>query len=342
MRVLVTGGAGFLGSHLVDALVAVGDEVVALDNLYRGSLANIDTHLSTRAAKFIEADIRDYPAVLEAAAGTEVVYHLAAQSNVIGAVTDIDYSFTTNVCGTYNVLKAAAATNVRRLVFSSSREVYGEPELIPVSEDAPLTAKNPYGASKVAGEAYCEVWGRTAGLECQILRFANVYGPRDRDRVIPIWIERARRAEPLELYGGEQIIDFVWVGKAVEALLAATRSGLTRPINVGSGIGVTLPQLAHRLLEETGSRSKLEILPARSGEVVRFVADVGQMHRVLGVMPDLDPLAHLGACLAEQMVRLASSRCNLGAGYDRTGRPSPPAWPGPISSPAPENYTNRP
>jgi len=337
MRVLVTGGAGFLGSHLVDALVAVGDEVVALDNLYRGSLANIDQHLSTRAAKFIEADIRDYPAVLEAAAGTEVVYHLAAQSNVIGAIKDADYSFTTNVAGTYNVLKAAASATVRRLVFSSSREVYGEPKSLPVPETAPLTAKNPYGASKVAGEAYCEVWGSTAGLECQILRFANVYGPHDRDRVIPIWIERARRAEPLELYGGEQIIDFVWVGKAVEALLAATHSGLTRPINVGSGIGVTLPQLAHRLLEETGSRSKLEILPARSGEVVRFVADVRQMHRVLGVMPDLDPLAHLGACLAEQMVRLATSRCNLGASYDRTGRPSPPAWPGPISSPAPEN-----
>jgi len=156
---------------------------------------------------------------------------------------DADYSFTTNVAGTYNVLKAAASATVRRLVFSSSREVYGEPKSLPVPETAPLTAKNPYGASKVAGEAYCEVWGSTAGLECQILRFANVYGPHDRDRVIPIWIERARRAEPLELYGGEQIIDFVWVGKAVEALLAATHSGLTRPINVGSGIG-SLPYAA--------------------------------------------------------------------------------------------------
>lgn len=297
MRVLVTGGAGFLGSHLVDALVAAGDEVIVLDNLYRGSAANIDPHLRTGAVTFIEGDIRDYPAVLEAAGRTEVVYHLAAQSNVIGAIKDTDYSFTTNVAGTYNVLKAAAATGVRRLVFSSSREVYGEPESLPVPESAPLAAKNPYGASKVAGEAYCRVWESTTGLECRILRFANVYGPRDRDRVIPIWLGRARRDEPLELYGGEQVIDFVWVGKAVEALLAAARSELTGPINVGSGTGVTLPHLAQRLLEETGSPSKLETLPARGVEVVRFVADIERMQRVLGVTPDIDPLAHLGACI---------------------------------------------
>jgi UDP-glucose 4-epimerase len=299
MRVLVTGGAGFLGSHLVDSLVAAGDEVIVLDNLYRGSPANIDAHLRTGAVRFIEADIRDYAATIEAAAGAEVVYHLAAQSNVIGAITDTDYSFTTNVAGTYNVLKAAAAMGVRRLVFSSSREVYGEPDSIPVPESAPLTAKNPYGASKVAGEAYCRVWESTTGLECQILRFANVYGPRDRDRVIPIWIEQATRGEPLELYGGEQVIDFVSVGKAVEALIAAAAIDPTGPINVGNGTGVTLPHLAQRLLEETGSLSKLEILPARGVEVVRFVADIERMRRVLGVTPDIDPLAHVGACIGE-------------------------------------------
>jgi UDP-glucose 4-epimerase len=267
--------------------------------LYRGSPANIDEHLRTGAVTFIEGDIRDYAAVLEAAAGAEVVYHLAAQSNVIGAITDTDYSFTTNVGGTYNVLKAAAYANVRRLVFSSSREVYGEPDSIPVHESAPLTAKNPYGASKVAGEAYCRVWESTTGLECQILRFGNVYGPRDRDRVIPIWLERAARGEPLGLYGGEQVIDFVWVEKAIEALLAAADVELTRPINIGSGTGVTLPHLAQRVLEETHSRSKLEVFPARGVEVVRFVADIERMRRVLDVTPDIDPLTHIGACIGE-------------------------------------------
>src|SRR6266540_5453977 len=299
MKALVTGGAGFLGSHLVDALVAAGDEVIVLDNLRRGALANIDRHLCTRDVTFIEGDIRDHSALLEAATGVDVVYHLAAQSNVIGAITDTDYSFTTNVLGTYNVFKAAASSGVRRLAFASSREVYGEPESLPVPESAPLDAKNVYGASKVAGEAYCRVWQSTTGLECQVLRFANVYGPRDRDRVIPIWLERAARGEPLELYGGEQVIDFVWMGTAVEALIAAADSQLSGPINVGSGTGVTLPHLAHRILEETGSASKLTTLPARPVEVIRFVADVGQMQSVLGVMPEPDPLAHLSDCLGE-------------------------------------------
>jgi len=299
MKALVTGGAGFLGGHLVDALVAAGDEVIVLDNLRRGALANIHRHLCSKHVTFIEGDIRDYSAILEAATGVDVVYHLAAQSNVIGAITDTDYSFTTNVTGTYNVLTAAACAGVRRLVFASSREVYGEPESLPVPETAGLSAKNVYGASKVAGEAYCHVWQSTTGLECQILRFANIYGPRDRDRVIPIWLQRASRGEPLELYGGEQVIDFVWVGTAIRALLTAAGSQLSHPINVGSGTGVTLPHLAHRILEETGSASKLKILPTRPVEVVRFVADVGQMQRVLGVAPEPDPLARLSECLAE-------------------------------------------
>jgi len=299
MRVLVSGGAGFLGSHLVDALVAKGDEVVVLDNLHRGSVANVAEHLRTQAIRFIQADIRDYAAVVGAAAGAEVVYHLAAQSNVIGASNDPAYTLTTNADGTYNVLKAAARKGVRRLVFSSSREVYGEPESIPVPESAQLAAKNVYGASKVAGEAYCSVWQGKAGLDCQVLRFANVYGPRDRDRVVPIWLERASRGDPLELYGGEQVIDFVWVGKAVEALLAAAGSELSGPINVGSGTGVALPDLAQRILEETASQSRVELLPARPIEVVRFVADVRQMRHVLSVTPDLDPLARLGALVGE-------------------------------------------
>ena len=166
-------------------------------------------------------------------------------------------------------------------------------------ENSPLNAKNVYGASKIAGEAYCRVWQGTTGLECQVLRFTNIYGPRDHDRVIPIWLERAARGEPLQLFGGEQVIDFVWVGTAVQALISAARCQLSGPINVGSGMGVTLPYLAHRLLEETGNPSKLNVLPARPVEVVRFVADVGQMQRVLDVAPEAEPLAHLSDCLAE-------------------------------------------
>jgi nucleoside-diphosphate-sugar epimerase len=296
MKALVTGGAGFLGSHLVDALAAEGDEVIVLDNLRRGTLANLGRHRCSKDVRFVWGDIRDDRIIRELATCVEVVYHLAAQSNVIGAIQDTDYSFTANVLGTYNILKAAACAGVRRLVFASSREVYGEPESIPVPEGAPLKAKNIYGATKIAGEALCGVWHSMTGLECQVLRFANVYGPRDRDRVIPIWLERARRGEPLELYGGEQILDFVWVGTAVRALTAAAGCEPTGPINVGSGKAVTLPHLADLILEQTRSFSKLNILPARPVEVIRFVADVRQMQRVLDVVPEHEPLAHLSDC----------------------------------------------
>lgn len=300
MRVLVTGGAGFLGSHLVDALVDRGEEVVVLDNLRRGRRSHLQRHLDRQEIELLTDDVRDFGSVLRAMKGAEIVYHLAAQSNVMGAVRDVDYSFTTNVRGTFNVLKAAAALGVRRLVFASSREVYGEPAELPVSEGAALSAKNHYGASKIAGEAYCRAWQGAAGLECVVLRFANVYGARDRDRVIPLWLENACRGRDLELYGGRQVLDFLWIGHAVEALLAAAGCPSDRPINVGSGQGIALPDLARRVLEVTGSNAVTRVLPARSAEVVRFVADVTRMRDFLGVVPPDDPLNRLSDLVAER------------------------------------------
>jgi UDP-glucose 4-epimerase len=298
VRVLVTGGAGFLGSHLVDALVRRGDHVTVLDSLRRGTPANLNGAVGAGSATVLTDDIRDYGSVIRAVDGAELVFHLAAQSNVMGAIEDPEYSLTTNVLGTYNVLKAAAAAGVRRVVFSSSREVYGEPERLPVSESSPLAPKSFYGASKVSGEAYCRAWRGAAGLECQILRFANAYGPRDRDRVIPLWVERAAAGEPLLIYGGEQILDFVWVGRCVSALLAAATCPQDGPINVGSGQGTPLPTLARRIIDLAGSRSTTQLLPARDVEVVRFVADVSKMRDVLGVQPQTDPLSGLSALVA--------------------------------------------
>ncbi len=298
MKLLVTGGAGFIGSHLVDALVGQCHQVIVLDNLRRSSTESLHRHLTANKVTLLTEDIRDYDSVLRAADGTEVVYHLAAQSNIMGALHDPDYSFTTNVVGTFNVLKAASRVGARRVVFTSSREVYGEPESVPVPESAPLKAKNPYGASKVAAEAYCRAWRSTSELECQVLRLANVYGPRDRDRVIPVWLGRALRGEDLELYGGEQVLDFVWVGRVLEALLAAARCPDQGPVNVGSGTGTRLPDLARRIVQLTGSRSSVWRLPARGAEVIRFVADAGKMRCLLGVTPDDDPLVHLKAMIA--------------------------------------------
>ena len=294
MTTLVTGGAGFLGSHLVDVLVERGHDVVVLDNMWRGRRWHLQSHLDGGAVRLVEGDIRDEATVATVMRGVDLVYHLAAQSNVMGAIQDGSYSFTTNVVGTYNVLSAAASGDVRRVVFASSREVYGEPENVPVRETEPLLAKNPYGASKIAGEAYCHAIARSTGLEVAILRFANLYGPRDRDRVIPLWIDRALRGESLLVYGGAQILDFLSVRHAVAALLAAGDADLSAPVNVGSGTGTPLLDLAARISQETGSRAGHTLLPARDVEVTRFVADTSRM-AALGIDPPADPLDDLHA-----------------------------------------------
>jgi UDP-glucose 4-epimerase len=293
VRVLVTGGAGFIGSHLVNALLVTGDDVTVLDNLHRGARTQVPA-----AARFIDGDIRDHATVEAAVAGAEVVFHLAAQSNVMGAISDRGYSFTTNVAGTFALLDAAAKSGVRRFVFASSREVYGEPASLPVPESAQLLARNPYGASKVAGEAYCRAWAQPGGMHCNILRFANVYGPGDRDRVIPLWLERARKGEDLEVYGGDQLLDFVPVSAAVQALLKAGSDDLDGPANIASGKGTTLIALSDRILALVGGPSRLVRQPARTAEVVRFVADVGRMRSLLGIEPPDDPLAALSELVA--------------------------------------------
>lgn len=295
MRVVVTGGAGFIGSHLVDALLARSDAtVVVVDNLRRGRLLNLAHHDGEKRLRLVVGDIREVNVLDEALRDAEVVYHLAAQSNVMGTVSDPRYAFETNVAGTFNVLDAAHRLGVARVVFASSREAYGDVRCMPVTEDQPLTARNTYGASKIAAEAYCRTYSNVFDLPTAVLRFANVYGPRDIDRVIPIWIERACRGEPLDVCGGSQVIDFVWVGQVVEALMRAAKvDALDTPVNVAGGAGTPILDLAARILALTGSNSALRIGPARGAEVMQFVADVGRMRSVLGLEPPGDPLEYL-------------------------------------------------
>jgi UDP-glucose 4-epimerase len=292
MKIVITGGAGFIGSHLVDRLARDGaDEIVAVDNLHRGRRAHLAQHEGNPAVRLAEADIRDANALCDLCAGADVIYHLAAQSNVMGAVSDLSYSFATNVAGTVNVLEAARACDVRRVIFSSSREVYGEVDRLPVPEDTPFNAKNAYGASKAAGELYARVFLNTYGVETAVLRFANVYGRRDRDRVIPLWMEAAAQGQEMIVYGGQQLIDFVHVNQVVEAMLrAATADIIGQPINVGSGQGTPLLQLAERVMALPGASSKLDLRPARSVEVARYTAEIGLMRAMLGLEPPADPL----------------------------------------------------
>jgi UDP-glucose 4-epimerase len=287
MRILVTGGAGFIGGNLVNRLVSMGvGEVLVLDNLHRGF--SRDSLPAT--AEFRRVDIRDPEGLAGALKGCEIVFHLAAQSNVMGAVADAGYSFHSNVVGTYNVLQAAAAAGVKRVVFPSSREVYGDPREIPVRETAPLRAKNAYGASKIAGEVYCRLASQQ-GLETVVLRLANVYGPGDRDRVIPLFAAAANAGLPITVFGRHKILDFVWIDVVVDALIQAAFGAFIRgPVNVGSGKGTAIFDLARRIVDLSRSVSKVEVVGEREQEVGRFVADITRAKRLLQILEPDDPL----------------------------------------------------
>lgn len=265
--------------------------VLVLDNLFRACW--IDNGPGLPDVHVARIDIRDGVAVRDALVGCDLVFHLAAQSNVIGAVSDAQYAFDTNVVGTFNVLEAAKQGRVKRLIFTSSREIYGEPHRLPVRESSLPCPKNAYGVSKLAGELYCRL-AASQGLEVVILRLANVYGPRDRDRVIPLFLKAARKGSPLFIYGGHQVIDFVWVETVVDALMEAGFGPWVKaPVNIGSGKGTTVLELAERIVALTGSESTIEILPARGVEVSRFVADTSRARRFWKLLTPSDPLVHL-------------------------------------------------
>ncbi|HEY6202662.1 MAG TPA: NAD-dependent epimerase/dehydratase family protein [Candidatus Limnocylindria bacterium] len=294
-RVVVTGGAGFIGSHLVDALLD-GDavEVIVVDNMTRGRPENLAARENDPRLRIVHADVRDLAEMRRVFRGATLVYHLAAQSTVMGAAADADYTFGTNVVGTYNVLNAAAAHGIRRVLFTSSREVYGEPVSLPVDEAHPLYSINLYGASKVAGEALCRAFARERGVETTVLRLANVYGERDFGRVIPHWIGEARKGRDLVVYGGEQIIDFIWIGDVVRALRHAADADVALPpINVASGTGTKILDLARRIAQMSGASIEIRVEPRRSIEVVRFVGSTDRMVALLGVQSPPDPLYQL-------------------------------------------------
>jgi nucleoside-diphosphate-sugar epimerase len=292
-RVLITGGAGYIGSRLARRLAAKGTvdsavTIVALDNLHRGKFEALST--LRNSVQFIEGDIREKAAMDAAAKDVDLIFHLAAESAVMAADADPEYCFETNVTGTFRVLQAAKANGVRRVIFSSSREVYGDPENLPVGETAPLRPKNAYGSSKAAAEMCCGAFVNE-GLEVAIVRLSNVYGPGDRGRVIPRFVESAVTGAPLTLFGGRQVMDFVWIENVVDALV---RSGfgpyVPGPLNVASGKGISIMDLGQRVIRTAGSASPVEIVPKREVEVECFVADVSAAKAALGLKTPDDPL----------------------------------------------------
>jgi UDP-glucose 4-epimerase len=287
LRVLVTGGAGFIGSHLVKALVKAGHQVRVLDNLSTGSIENLADVLD--AIEFVRGDVRDYGTVESAVRSVDAVVHLAALIDVAESVEKPDLYFDVNVRGTYNVAKASR--NINTFVFASSSAVYGEPIRVPIPEDHPLMPKSPYAASKISGEAFVQTFANQYGFRPVILRLFNVYGPKQSRAyagVIIEFIRRVSRGEPPVIFGdGGQTRDFVHVSDVVEAIMLSLRNERVRGVlNIGSGEGVTINHLARLILKLMGREDLKPIYaPPRPGDIRHSIADISRARKELGFKP---------------------------------------------------------
>jgi UDP-glucose 4-epimerase len=274
MRALVTGGAGFIGSNLVDALLARGDEVTVLDDLSTGRLANLE-EARRRGVDLVEEDVRDAAGVTKVfeRVRPDVVFHLAAQIDVRRSVADPVFDARINVEGTINVLEAARGADVARFVNTSTGgAIYGEGRILPAAEDHPVAPEAGYGQSKFAAEGYCELYARLHGLSTVSLRYGNVFGPRQdplgEAGVIAIFCGRLLEDRRPTIFGdGRQTRDYVYVGDVVEANLAAAATSLDGPINVGRGEPVSVLDLVAALSRLEGRDLDPEFAPLRPGEV---------------------------------------------------------------------------
>jgi UDP-glucose 4-epimerase len=292
MRALVTGGAGFIGSNLVDALLARGDTVTVVDDLSTGRRENLDGAL-TAGAELAELDIREAAALAElvAEAQPEIVFHLAAQIDVRRSLEDPAFDAAINVGGTANLLEAMRAAGTPRLVFvSTGGAIYGEGEgkQLPLDESAPIEPFSAYGQSKFAAEGYLALYERLYDFSGVSLRLGNVYGPRQdplgEAGVIAIFCGRLRSGGRPTVFGdGSQTRDYIYVGDVVAAALAAAESSFSGPVNIGSGIETDVLTLARQLAEIEGNENfQPELAPPRAGEVQRISLDASLAERELG------------------------------------------------------------
>jgi UDP-glucose 4-epimerase len=288
VKVLVTGGAGFVGSHVVDRCVGAGHEVAVVDDLSTGRPEHVQP-----GARLHIADIRGSALgdVFRAEA-PEAVIHLAAQAAVSRSVADPHLDADINVLGSINLLECCRRCGVRRVVYvSTGGAAYGDTEVIPTPEDHPTRPVSPYGVSKVAAEHYLACWEALYGLSGIVLRLANVYGPRQSPHgeagVVAIFTDRLLRGEPCVINGdGLQTRDYVYVGDVAEAaLLALERSGVTGPTNVGTGVETSVVTLFERLRAAAGGHGEARHGPARPGEQRRSVLDASRAGRLLGWAP---------------------------------------------------------
>jgi UDP-glucose 4-epimerase len=287
---LVTGGAGFIGSNLVDLLLAEGWAVRVVDNLSTGYRANVQG----KAVEFIEGDVRDRPVMEAAVGGVDAVFHLAASIGNVKSLAEPHEDAVVNAVGTVTVLEAAARAAVPRVVYSSSAAIFGELQRPVIDEAHPQHPSSPYGVSKLAGEKYALCYAQVYAMTVVCLRYFNVYGPNQRydayGNVIPIFAHRLTTGGPLTIFGdGEQTRDFVNARDVARAnFLAATVARQSGVYNVGSGESITINALAKLVQEASGISTRVEYAPPRQGDVRHCRADTRKLAADFGFRPSTD------------------------------------------------------
>lgn len=292
-KIVVTGGAGFIGSHLVDNLILKGYNVKVIDNLSQGLLENIKKHITNDKFEFIKEDIQNKEKINKALNGADVVIHLAAVVSVIRSIKEPELVNSVNVTGTLNVLNACVKQNVKRFIFASSAAVYGGNVNLPVKVECAVNPLSPYAASKAAGEAYCKAYFDSFGLETIILRFMNIYGTRRStglySGVMIKFAEAITKKEPLTIFGdGYQSRDFTYVNDVVNAIILAINKEDAKgeTFNIGTGTPTTINELANKFIKITkNSNQKIMYTDPRKGEIRHSYADISKTKKILGYEP---------------------------------------------------------
>jgi UDP-glucose 4-epimerase len=310
-RVLVTGGAGFIGSHLVKRLMEQGSEVTVLDNLSTGSLKNLG---ELTAAEFVKGEITDLTLTSKLMSDIRAVIHLAAIVDHETCLRDPALAREVNVNGTQTLLEGARRSDVRRFVYASSAAVYGHAVRLPIREDSALAPISPYGVSKAEAEQRCLEYAQTYGIRVICLRFFNVFGPRQTARqysgVITEFMKNLRERKPPVIYGdGLQTRDFVNVQDVVGAIMLATNSeSATGVFNVATGVETTIEDLALKLISIANQDSKPSHAPPREGDIRRSVGDISKAKDQLGYSPRTNLIENLRAlwnwCARSSVARL--------------------------------------
>lgn len=295
MRILITGGAGFLGSHLCEKKVAEKDTVICFDNFHNGSLGNIRALLNFKNFKLTLGDVKNSDALEKiVSSGLDAIIHLAAQIHVDRSIIEPRETCETNLFGTLNLLELTRRYDVEKLLYASTSEVYGSAQYAPMDEKHPLEPAHPYGASKLAADRMCQAYIQTYGINVCIVRLFNTFGPRQKDSgyggVISIFAKRVFNGLPPIIYGdGKQSRDYTYIEDAVRAyeLILKSDHVIREPINFGNGKDVRIIDLANKIIRLFGKSNKIRpvhVAP-RPGEVKRLVADYSKAKRILGWEP---------------------------------------------------------